>query len=164
MLTIDGKEPYPMTELHFTCAGLEDGGIFPLAYTGRGADQSPAFRFQNLSREAETLAVTLEDLSHPIKNFTHWVIWNLPAAPELEGGIPAGTAPAGPDGPRQGLAYGLHRYAGPKPPKGHRHRYRFTIYALDCRLRLSALSGKRRLLKQAEGHILQTGSITGLFE
>lgn len=30
----------------------------------------------------------------------------------------------------QGLAYGWYRYAGPKPPKGKKHLYRFTLYAL----------------------------------
>ena len=34
-------------------------------------------------------AITLEDLSHPIKNFTHWIIWNIPVADKIEKGIRA---------------------------------------------------------------------------
>ncbi len=29
---------------------------------------------------------------------------------------------------RQGIGYGFHRYVGPKPPKGKKHTYRFTVY------------------------------------
>ena len=64
---------------------------------------------------------------------------------------------------KQGLAYGWHRYAGPKPPKGKSHLYRFTLYALDCEMDLSANIFKRTFLKKAEGHILQKSEITGEF-
>ena len=64
----------------------------------------------------------------------------------------------------QGVGYGLHRYAGPKPPKGKKHTYRFTIYSLDCEISISANSMKRNFLKKAEKHIIQKGSIIGEFE
>lgn len=62
------------------CIGIEDGGRFPAECTGRGAGRSPEFLLRNLSPRARTLAITPEDLSHPIRNFTHWPVWNLPAA------------------------------------------------------------------------------------
>ena len=68
--------------LNFKCVGLSDGGKFPIEYTGRGQDISPEFILENLSPEAKTLAVVLEDLSHPIKDFTHC---------PLSGGREAGT-------------------------------------------------------------------------
>lgn len=142
-------------ELTVVCTGLRDG-VFAQEHTGRGGDISPEFLLEGLTPAAKTLAVTLEDLSHPIPCFTHWVIWNLPAKSRIEGAIPAGGT--------QGVAYGLHRYAGPKPPKGKRHQYRFTVYALDCSLSLGAWAGKRAMLKKASGHILQKGSIIGVFE
>lgn len=147
--------------LTFICTGIEDGGVFPLAHTGRGEDVSPEFVIRDLSPAARTLAVTLEDLDHPIKAFTHWVIWNIPAAGTIPAAIPAGRTALG--GAVQGRAYGFHRYAGPKPPRGTRHRYRFTLYALDCALPLGPGAGKRRFLRAAEGHILQKGSLTASF-
>ena len=60
--------------LQFECVGIKDGGVFPLDNTGRGCDVSPKFVIHNLAPGAQTLIITLEDLSHPIKNFTHWVI------------------------------------------------------------------------------------------
>lgn len=83
------------TNLIVECPGLREGGKFPVEYTGRGQDSSPEFMIKNLSPEAEALAVTLEDLSHPIKNFTHWVIWNIPAAERIAPAVPAGrTVPS----------------------------------------------------------------------
>lgn len=143
------------------CPGIENGK-FHIDHTGRGADRSPELVLENLSPEAVTLAVVLEDMSHPLKNFTHWVIWNLPAADKIPGAIPAGKTLPG--GGVQGVAYGLHRYAGPKPPKGKAHTYRFTVYALDCTLDLSSGARKKVFLRAAEGHILQSGSISGEFE
>lgn len=150
--------------LVFSVEGMEDSGRFPVENTGRGANLSPALTLANLSPSARTLVVTLEDLSHPIKRFTHWVIWNIPASGSIPGAIPAGrTVPVLP-GAVQGVAYGFHRYAGPKPPRGKRHQYALTIYALDTALAVGAFSTKRRVLRKARGHIVQQGQICGYFE
>lgn len=150
--------------LEFECTGLEHGGRFPVENTGRGEDISPEFVIKNLSAHAVTLMITLEDLSHPIKDFTHWVIWNIPAADKIGKAIPAGRTIPSLQGAVQGIGYGFHRYAGPKPPKGKKHQYRFTAYALDCRLDLKASSFKRKVLRKARTHIIQQGSICGYFE
>lgn len=152
------------TNLIVECSRLREGGKFPIEYTGRGQDSSPAFILKNLSPEAETLAVTLEDLSHPIKNFTHWVIWNIPAAERIAPAVPAGKTVSSLGGAVQGLGYGLHRYAGPKPPKGKTHTYRFTVYALSQRVDLGCRSGKKAFLRKVEKLILQKGTLTGEFE
>ena len=152
------------TILEFTCIGIDADGKFPLENTGRGQDISPEFLIKNLSPKAKALAITLEDLSHPIKEFTHWLIWNIPAADQVKSGISAGSHVPELDGACQGIGYGFHRYAGPKPPKGKTHTYRFTVYALDCEIQLSVHSMKRAFLKKAEGHILQKGSMTARFE
>lgn len=69
--------------LEFECMGIKDGGKFPVENTGRGKDISPEFIIKNLSPHAQTFMITLEDLSHPIKRFTHWVIWNIPATDKI---------------------------------------------------------------------------------
>ena len=150
--------------LEFTCIGIENNGKFPVENTGRGQDISPGFLIKNLSSRAKTLAITLEDLSHPVKDFTHWLIWNIPATSQVHSGIPSGNHVSALDGACQGIGYGFHRYAGPKPPKGKTHTYRFTVYALDCELRLSVHSLKKAFLKKADGHIIQKGNITAKFE
>ena len=143
------------------CPGIENGK-FHIDHTGRGADRSPELVLEGLSPEAVTLAVVLEDMSHPMRGFTHWVIWNLPVSDKIPGAIPAGKSVL--NGAVQGVAYGLHRYAGPKPPRRTKHTYRFTVYALDCALDLDSGARKKAFLRAAEEHILQSGSISGEFE
>ena len=150
--------------LDFDCVGIDDGGIIPIENTKRGQNKSPEFLIWNLSPKAKTLAITLEDLTHPIENFTHWIIWNIPASNRIKSGIPAGKTVPSLRHARQGVAYGRHKYAGPKPPEGKTHVYRFSVYALDCELDLSARSRKKAFLKKAERHILQQGGILGEFE
>lgn len=151
-----------MDTLDFTCSAIDSKGGFLREYTGRGEDISPEFAINDLSPNAKTLLVTLEDMSHPIKRFTHWVIWNIPAANVIPKGIPHGKHTSG--NAVQGIAYGLHRYAGPKPPHGKTHKYRFTVYVLDCSLSLNALSFKKRVLRTARKRIIQSGEVSGYFE
>ena len=153
-----------MDSLIFECGSMKNEETFPVENTGRGENLSPEFVMKNLSPNAKTLIITLEDLSHPIKNFTHWVIWNIPAMNKIPKAIPAGKIVSILDGAVQGVGYGLHRYAGPKPPKGKSHKYSFTIYSLDGSLDLKASSTKRKVLDKANNHIIQQGTICGYFE
>ena len=150
--------------LTFECVGLTNGGRFPIDYTGRGRDVSPEIRISNLSEQVKSLIVTLEDLDHPIKGFTHWVIWNIPATNVIPKGVEPGRKVKSLDDAVQGIGYGLHKYAGPKPPKGVTHNYKITVYAIDCFLDISSFSFKKRVLKAAEGHVLQQGEMIGTFE
>ena len=150
--------------LEFECVGLNDGGKFPIENTGRGQDISPEFIIRNLNTNAVTLMITLEDLSHPIKGFTHWIIWNIPATDKIIKAIPSGKSISSLQGAIQGIGYGFHCYAGPKPPKGKSHKYYFTVYVLDYKLNLSPFSFKRKVLSKANRHIIQKGRIYGYFE
>ena len=137
---------------------FKDGDIIPIEYTGYGKNVSPKFKIKNLSIKAKSLVVILEDLSHPIKNFTHWIAWNIKA----ESIIPENVWIM--ENVKQGIAYGFHKYAGAKPPRFQKHNYRFTIFSLDDTLNLSSNIMKKKLLKSIEGHILQKGTIIGYFK
>ncbi len=152
-----------MEQLIFSLSDFINGDTFPIDHTGRGKDLSPEIVIENLSDNVKTLAVTLEDISHPIKNFTHWIIWNIPATSKIEKAISKGKYVSD-IGATQGVAYGMHKYAGPKPPRGKTHKYRITVYALDCLIDLSANKRKKHFLKKAENHILQKGCLEYKFE
>ncbi len=152
-----------MEQLIFSLPDFRNGNKFPIEYTGRGGDLSPEIVIDNLADDAKTLAVTLEDISHPIKDFTHWVIWNIPVASTIEKAIPKGKYVLD-IGATQGVAYGMHKYAGPKPPRGKTHTYRITVYSLDCSIDLTASKRKKHFLKKAENHILQKGCLEYSFE
>lgn len=154
-----------MESLIFECSSMKNGEKFSTENTGRGQDISPEFRIKNLSPYAKTLAIILEDVKHPIfKAFTHWLIFNIPAREKIDKAIPGGKIVSGLGNARQGIAYGWYKYAGPKPPKGRQHLYRFTIYALDSEIDLTGFPTKSRFIKRARGHIIQQGSIVGKYE
>ncbi len=154
-----------MDILIFECKGMKNGEKFPLVNTGRGQDISPEFLIKNLSPYAKTLAITLEDIKHPLfKNFTHWLIWNIPAGEKIDGAIPSGKIVPSLGNARQGIGYGLYKYAGPKPPNGKQHLYRFTVYALDSKIYLKFPHTKNKFIKKATKHIIQQGSIVCQYE
>lgn len=127
-------------------------------------DQSPELRLEGLSEQAAALAVILVDASHPIRNYAHWLIWNLPPQEVIPAAIPAGTRVEALGGAVQGMAYGRNRYRGPKPPLNWKHTYIFTVYALDSRCPLTSKARKNDLLQWMEGHILQEATLSGTFQ
>lgn len=61
---------------------------------------------------------------------------------------------------------GKHRYRGPKPPFFMKkpHRYQFHFYVLDCLLALDSNTRRAGFMQRMEGHIVQYGSIMGLYK
>lgn len=153
-------------ELTITSTAFEHNGYMPVEYTGYGIDQSPPLTLSRIVTGAKTIAITMVDLDVPfIREYPHWVFWNFPAAAEIPGAIPKGKILPELNGARQGLAYGKHTYRGPKPPRfiRKRHRYVFTVYVLDTELNLNDNTDKKSLLKAMQGHVLDQGSIIGLY-
>lgn len=142
-------------------------GYIPKRYTGRGDNISPELHIGGLSRDAVSLAVVMEDLDIPVVGIcTHWLIWNLPVQDVIPEGISHGETVAELGGAVQGIGFGRNRYSGPKPPGFIRkaHRYRFHVYALDCRLELAPVSKRRDFKRAVSGHVLQHGCLVGLFQ
>lgn len=136
-----------------------------MEHTARGKDISPEIQVSDVDEGTVTMAVTLDDASHPIfKNYNHWLIWNLPISQVVPQAMPKGESLADLNGAMQGLAYGRHCYKGPKPPLKFIHFYTFTVYTLDTRLELPAKSTRADFFKAAQGHILQKAAYTGKFQ
>lgn len=154
-----------METLSVTSSTFKEDGWIPVRYSGRGENCSPDFKLKGISSDAKSIVITLDDASHPFfPNYNHWVIWNLPVQAVIPEGIPKGKLVERLNGAVQGIAYGRHRYRGPKPPFHSTHIYVFTVYALDCKLSLPANSRKRDFLAAAKGHILQQATISGKFQ
>ena len=151
--------------LNISCPSFGVDGQIPKKHTGFGEDISPAFSIEGLRSEVKTLAVMMDDLDVPFYGeLNHWLIWNLPPEDSIPENIPYGAEC--PNGAKQGLAYGKHRYRGPKQPPFIRkaHRYRFCVYGLDCVLELPVTSRKKDLLQAMAGHILQRGEVIGWYQ
>ena len=125
----------------------------------------------------QSLALVVDDPDSDPPGFVHWVIYGIPpTSAGLPEGVPAEATLS--DGTRQGsndfaLFVGegqtfpggapINRigYDGPCPPD--KHRYVFTLYALDTVLDLPAEATRADLLQALEGHVLGEVELTGVY-
>ena len=60
-------------------------------HTGFGEDISPAFKIENMSHKAVSIAIIMDDLDVVFSNeYNHWCIWNIPKTNEIAENIPYG--------------------------------------------------------------------------
>ena len=136
---------------------------FPPTHTCDGANTSPRIRLSGLN--AVSVAVMAVNPFQPsCCSFCPWLIWNIPAGPE----IPAGISPEGivsfPITAVQGMNdFGRIGYSGPCPPQGTTHRYTFKVYGLDAMLTLAPGATKAGLITAMRSHDLQYGETVALY-
>ena len=153
-----------MTNFSLTSPHFKEQGLIPKEYTCIGLDGSPELKWEKPPENTKSFALSIIDPDAPSGNFTHWIIYNIPAATRhLLPGITNSTTL--PDGSFQGLNdFGFIGYGGPCPPKDQKHSYIFTLYALDSTLSLQASISYSELQKSMKGHILGEAKLTGFFE
>ncbi len=143
---------------------FQDYALVPKRYTCKGQDISPPLAWQNTPPGTKSLALIVDDPDAPDPKapktvWVHWVAFNIP--------VEINALPEDARAQKLGFAEGLNDwkslgYRGPCPPIG-RHRYIFTLYALDTKLALRHPS-KSELLKAMQGHILAKTALTGLYQ
>jgi len=105
---------------------LGAAGTIPTAYTCDGTGIPPPLAWSGTPAGAAELAVTVIDPDAPGGAFIHWVLLGLP--PTALGIPEGGPAPAGAHAAT--ASSGRAGYEPPCPPRGQRHRYRFSVFAL----------------------------------
>lgn len=135
---------------------FSDNGRLPAKYTFDGANVSPPLLFRNVSKQAKSLALVMDDPDAPSGNWDHWIVWNIP--PETTT-VPEATQPKGIRGMND-----FHRlgYDGPSPPSGT-HTYVWKLYALDRMIPLKEGARKKDLEKAMEGHIIEQAQLKGKY-
>ena len=151
--------------MKITANQFETGEWMPDLLSGYGENKSPEILIEGLPKETVSIAITMDDLDHPIKpGFNHWIAWNIEPVCRIPGNLPKGAMIDEPIYAEQGLGYGRHCYKGPKPPFKRIHRYAITVYALDKKLRLGKNSRKKDLIKAIEDHVLDESEIIGKYQ
>lgn len=152
-----------LADMRLTSSAFTDGGEIPIRHTCEGADVSPPLSWGEIPEAARSLALVVDDPDAPDpaapgRVWVHWVVVDLP--PDA-GGLAENV---------HRLAHGRvgtndwswNRWNGPCPPQG-RHRYVFTLYALDRTLELARPS-RPELARAMAGHILAETTLVGTYE
>ncbi|MFC2163586.1 YbhB/YbcL family Raf kinase inhibitor-like protein [Acidobacteriota bacterium] len=151
-----------MTGFQLMSEAFEHEGHMPDLYTCKGENISPPLNWTDPLEGTKSFALVAVDPDAIIMTFTHWVMCNIPADKrELSEAVPHQEEFE--DGMIQGRnGMRQNKYLGPCPPWG-KHRYIFTIYALDVILDADAKLNKKRLLRAMKGHILAHTELMGYY-
>lgn len=153
--------------LTLSTPAFDNQGQISTVNTCDGPGISPALHWQHVPAGTRSLALIVTDPdapdpAAPKTTWVHWIIYNLPATSR---GLPQNIkVDALPAGSHSGTNSWHHRgYGAPCPPIG-RHRYIFTLYALDARLPDLNTPDKAQLVQAMAGHILAQAQIVGLYQ
>ncbi|HEX9803073.1 MAG TPA: YbhB/YbcL family Raf kinase inhibitor-like protein [Gammaproteobacteria bacterium] len=153
--------------LSITSPDFKHNDGIPSEYTCEGSDLSPQLAWSGLPEGTRSLALIVDDPDAPDpkapkRTWVHWVLYNIPVATS---GLPKGVQPSHlPDGTLEGMNDSKRTgYGSPCPPIG-RHRYFFKLYALDTKLADLGTPTRDALLKEMEGHVLESGELVGTYQ
>ena len=115
--------PEPIT---VTSAAFDAGEPIPQRFSCDGDNIWPPLTWSEIPAGTMEVALVVDDPDAPRGTYVHWVVLGIdPTRTELAEGVL-------PPGARQARnSAGDAAYAGPCPPDGPAHHYRFTVYALQ---------------------------------
>lgn len=157
-------EGTPMPEFTLTSTAFQEGSTIPARHTCDAENKSPELTWSMSPAGTRSLALIADDPDAPMGVFTHWVLYNMPAAlTGLPDSVPQSPSPKGIG--TQGMNSFRHNwYDGPCPPRGKPHRYYFKLYALDIALDLPAGQTPKQLMDAMQGHILAQAQVMGTYQ
>jgi Raf kinase inhibitor-like YbhB/YbcL family protein len=162
--------PHAATAFTVRSTTFKNGQTVPstMVYKGngcKGSDMSPQLQWTGAPKKTRSFAILMLDTT---ANFWHWGMYGIV---KTGTSVPqnAGT-PSSKYGKEVLNDWSMHfgkknrGYGGPCPPKGSKHRYVFTLYALDNTPNLPASAHVTELDRAIHGHVLGSASITGLYK
>lgn len=144
-------------------SSFQNDGEISRRFTCDGADVSPELSWSHPPANTKSYALIADDPDAPGGTWTHWVLYDLPAAAN---NLPENLSKVDelPTGGRQGRNdFRKIGYGGPCPPPGKPHRYFFKLYALDQMLNLKPGASKEDVEKAMESHTLGTAEMMGKY-
>ncbi len=158
LLLKSSRESYNFTFMQLLSSGFPSNGTIPKKFTCDGAGTNPELRFNDVPKDAASLALIVDDPDAPRGTFTHWVLWDIDPKTRVikEHSVPLGSV--------EGLtSTGRPGYVGPCPPAGQTHRYLFKLYALDEMLSLPSDATRAELDGAIESHLMGSVQLVGRY-
>ena len=143
---------------------FQDSGLIPQKFTCQGGNVSPELNWSEAPAGTKSFALIMDDPDAPGGTFTHWVLFDIPAATKqlAEGQPPIGVG--GPNGTGGNNGLSQIGYMGPCPPSGI-HRYYFRLYALDVpSLNLKGGASRSDVEAALKNHVIGTADAMGRYE
>jgi Raf kinase inhibitor-like YbhB/YbcL family protein len=134
------------------------GGAIPARFTCSGEEVSPPLTWSKVPDGTAELALVVDDPDAPGGTYVHWVVAHLDPG---QGGLAEGTLPAG--AAQFPNSAGEAAWAGPCPPGGPEHHYRFTVYALGRRVEIAAGAEPADAVAAIEQAATARGRLVGTF-
>lgn len=155
-------------KLQLTSKAIQNGKKIDIeqVYNGYGCagkNISPDLQWSNPPKGTKSFALIVHDPDAPVEGgWYHWLVFNIPSIKKslLKGEIlPYPMF-------QTATSFDVPGYGGPCPPVGHnRHRYIFTLYALDVpRLPLHEDFKPQYAEKIMLPHVIGQASITGYYQ
>ena len=142
-------------------------GRLPVRFTADGEGLSPPLSWDGVPRQAESLALIVEDADSPTPHpLVHAIVVGLPAG---RGSLDEGALNS-PDHAGAGIEAGQNSFfqrawLPPDPPRGHgQHRYVFQVYALRAGTPLSDVPGRREFIAAILDRAIAVGCLIGTYE
>ena len=159
-----GGTPSPgVATFALTSEAFENEGTIPARYSCDGDNVSPPLTWTEPPQGTDALALIVDDPDAPGGEFTHWVLFDLPAETRaLPEAVETSERPQV-GGAQGGNDAGGTGYTGPCPPEGPAHRYRVTLYALEAPINLDPGAKKQEVLDIMDGDILARAELAGTY-
>ncbi|WP_334020979.1 YbhB/YbcL family Raf kinase inhibitor-like protein [Alteromonas sp. S015] len=139
-----------------TSSSFDEGADIPLKfacqYEPGGQNISPQLSWSPLPEDVQSFAIIMDDPT--ADNWIHWNLWNIPAdVKSLDEDTTVGTRGRN-DLPGTG-------YFGPCPAS--RHKYVFTVYALNEQFSSSSALTREEFERRHEHRIITSATLTGRY-
>jgi hypothetical protein len=143
--------------MELTSPNFKHNEKIPIQFTGDGDDINPELEIKNISENAKSLVLIVDDPDAPAGTWDHWIVFNI--NPKIKRIFKNSVPENGIQGQN---SWGRNNYRGPSPPSGT-HRYFFKIFALDTKLGLDQGASKQEIERAIKNHILDKAELIGLY-
>ena len=151
--------------MQLTSTAFKHNSTIPTKYTCDGENINPPLQISDVPVQTKSFVLIMEDPDvpqeiRPEQLWIHWVVFNIPSdIKEIPENAEIGVSGKG--------DYPIFKYGGPCPPPQYqptRHRYFFTVYALDCMLELVEGATKTEVLDTMKHHVLAQAELIGTYD